>query len=309
MNNMINKLKEKFNCKLNKVLGEIFNRLDDYINKQLIYNKEQKINIQNIDEKITQLINKESERKFVSRLNQLENEILRIKQSINDSSGEIINIKEKLYRSDWEPKQNIKQYLQQVAGLETAKYIIKNMPNVPAYNVTLDILTNALSKVTIDGMYLEFGVFSGRTINHIADKTLDKIIYGFDSFEGLPEDWRTGFEEGTFKRINLPKVNSNVKLVKGWFNDTLPKFVEEHNEKCAFIHIDCDLYSSTKCVFDLLEDKIVSGTIIVFDEYFNYPDWQNGEYKALQEFIIQNNLLYEYIGYVEIMEQVAIRII
>ena len=60
----------------------------------------------------------------------------------------------------------------------------------------------------------------------------------------------------------------------------------------AFIHVDCDLYSSTKTIFSLLSDRIVPGTIILFDEYFNYPNWQQHEYKALQEFVDTKNIKY-----------------
>ena len=284
---------------LNKLTDKIENegKQYDYLNKKLEENM------------VSLLDQKDIIIELMQEINQLKYEFSTIKTTVGDVSKVTYDVKDKLYRNDWEPKQNIKQYLQQVAGIQTAEYIIKNMPTVPSFNVTLDILTYGLSNVSIDGLYLEFGVFSGRTINHIAKKSKDKIIYGFDSFDGLPEDWRTGFEEGTFKRDELPKVRDNVKLIKGWFNETLPDFILQHNQKCAFIHIDCDLYSSTKCVFDLLKDKIVHGTIIVFDEYFNYPDWKNGEYKALQEFMQETNLSYEYIGYVEIMEQVAIRII
>ena len=68
------------------------------------------------------------------------------------------------------------------------------------------------------------------------------------------------------------------------------------------------MYSSTRTIFELLKDKIVSGTVIVFDEYFNYPDWENGEYKAFNEFIKENNLNFEYIGYTMI-EQCAIKLL
>lgn len=62
------------------------------------------------------------------------------------------------------------------------------------------------------------------------------------------------------------------------------------------MHIDCDLYNSTKTIFDNLAPRIKSGTIIVFDEYFNYPNWQQHEYKAFQEFVEDNNIKYEYIA-------------
>lgn len=100
----------------------------------------------------------------------------------------------------------------------------------------------------------------------------DRIVYGFDNFEGLPKDWRFGFEKGTFAVKGLLKVRNNVSLVKGWFKESLPKSAKIHNQKISFMHIDCDLYSSTKIVFDSMGDKIKAGRIIVFDEYFNYPD-------------------------------------
>ncbi len=203
---------------------------------------------------------------------------------------------------------NINKYMSEIAGKETARYVMENMPKAPFFEDKFKLLSYALSKVSVDGLYMEFGVFSGETVNHIASQTKN-IVYGFDSFEGLPEDWRSGFVQGCFKKENLPEVKSNVCLVKGWFDESLPDFIKDKNDNCAFIHIDCDLYSSTKTVFDILGDKIVAGTIIVFDEYFNYPGWKEHEFKAFQEFVKDKNLKYEYIGYVYTNEQVAVKIL
>lgn len=203
---------------------------------------------------------------------------------------------------------NINKYMYEIAGKETARYVMENMSKAPFFEDKFKLLSYALSKVSGDGLYMEFGVFSGETVNHIASQTKN-IVYGFDSFEGLPEDWRSGFVQGCFKKENLPEVKSNVCLVKGWFDESLPDFIKDKNDNCAFIHIDCDLYSSTKTVFDILGDKIVAGTIIVFDEYFNYPGWKEHEFKAFQEFVKDKNLKYEYIGYVYTNEQVAVKIL
>ncbi|TXJ54800.1 hypothetical protein EPJ67_11080 [Brachyspira aalborgi] len=81
-----------------------------------------------------------------------------------------------------------------------------------------------------------------------------------------------------------------------YFYETLPKFLEEYKEKAAFIHIDCDLYSSTKTIFDNIYDRIVPNTVIQFDEYYNYPGWRNHEFKAFQEFCKKYSVEYEYIG-------------
>lgn len=228
---------------------------------------------------------------------------------LEDIQKLVTHTNEKIYRNDWEPNQNIHKQIYEIAKVQTAEYVLRNMSKVKAFNVSLDILTYAISESKIKGQYLEFGVYSGRTINHIAKLLPNKSIYGFDCFEGLPETWRSGYEKGCFKIEKLPDVEENVSLVKGLFAETLPPFLQQHPEVCSLIHIDCDLYSSTSCVLEGLREQIVEGTILVFDEYFNYPGWQDGEFRAFQEFITKYHLKYEYIGYVEISEQVAVKII
>jgi hypothetical protein len=76
-----------------------------------------------------------------------------------------------------------------------------------------------------------------------------------------------------------------------------------------FLHIDCDLYSSTKTIFNLLKGRIVSGTVIVFDEYFNYDGWEKGEYLAFQKYVKENQIKYEYLTYNHLHEQVAVIIL
>ena len=160
-----------------------------------------------------------------------------------------------------------------------------------------------------DGLYLEFGVFEGDSINFIATYNPTKTIYGFDSFEGLPDDWYYKGGKGVFDRHgNMPEVNKNVRLIKGWFDKTLPQFIDEHNEKCAFVHIDCDIYSSAKTVLRLLGDKITHGTIIVFDEFFWYPTWQEHEFKAFHEFVTEQKLEYEYISCCDVVGSCAVKI-
>lgn len=168
-------------------------------------------------------------------------------------------------------------------------------------------LLSALEKCTIDGLILEFGVFSGKTINLISSKFTEETVWGFDSFEGLPEDWIRAKNEGTaptrpkghFSVEKLPVVNSNVRLVKGFFRDSLPQWITEHNSPIKFLHIDCDLYSSTKEVLTILNNQITPGTIIVFDEmypwrlYNTFDLWEECEFKALKEWINENDREFE----------------
>lgn len=104
-------------------------------------------------------------------------------------------------------------------------------------------------------------------------------------------------------------MNQNVKLYKGWFNETIPFFLKNNVlSNDTFLHIDCDIYSSTKDVFDLLGDSLKGEVHILFDEYFNYPFWESHEYKAFQEFVVKNNIQYEYLAVNLNHEQVLIKI-
>ncbi len=164
------------------------------------------------------------------------------------------------------------------------------------------VLQNKLIQYNDKSLILEFGVYHGNTINNISNYISDIPVFGFDSFEGLPEKWeRTDnmnfFDKGFFSRNGiLPNVNKNVMLIKGWFNETLPEFIKNNNKPVSFIHIDCDLYSSTKCIFENLKEYISNDCIFVFDELVNYGGYENGELKAFYEFVTENNIIFEYIG-------------
>lgn len=203
---------------------------------------------------------------------------------------------------------DINLQLQKEALAETAQFVKENMFHVPQYRDRSEMLRELVRQAPAEGLVLEFGVFEGQTLNWIASWLPQKEVYGFDSFEGLPEDWIPSYGKGKFAVRALPKVKENVKLIKGWFDQTLPGFLQEHRENCSFVHIDCDLYSSTKVVFEMLKERIVEGTVIVFDEFFNHPNWQHGEFKAFMEFIQDTGREFEYLGYVPTGSQVGVRI-
>ncbi len=199
--------------------------------------------------------------------------------------------------------------LQIRAADDTCEYIEQNMLSIHSTTTRNQVLKQALEHAKLDGLYLEFGVFSGKTINLIANARPSETVYGFDSFEGLPEFWRDGYKPGHFHTNDtLPKVSKNVELIKGWFSDTLPDFINSKKRNIAFLHIDCDLYSSTVDIFKALHPYIKEDTIIVFDEYFNYVGWRDGEFKAFKEYTETYNIQYEYLTYNKFSEQVAVKI-
>ena len=175
--------------------------------------------------------------------------------------------------------------------------IIQDIPDIKMYPLEY-VFEKMKLQHKPNTLWLEFGVASGRTINYISTFT-NETVYGFDSFEGLPEKWRDGYEKGAFSRSGeLPNVNENVVLVKGWFDKTLPDFIQKHNKKVSFLHMDADLYSSTKCILHMLKDYLDKDCVIIFDELVNYLgfDGDTGELKAFYEFITENNVSYEWIG-------------
>lgn len=179
-----------------------------------------------------------------------------------------------------------------------------------------EVLKFGSDQVHVNGMYIELGVCTGKTINFIAALNPNKKIYGFDSFEGLPEDWIRGdfiMPKGTFAFKNpsiLPPVLHNVSIFKGLFSNSLPAFIESIPPEVpiAFLHVDSDIYSSAACAFKALGDRIVPGTIIVFDELYNYPGCEIHEWKAFQEFLDSRDFTAEYLAYNMYHEQVVVRI-
>lgn len=187
-----------------------------------------------------------------------------------------------------------------MALADSAEYAGCHMQGAIATREKDVVLLEGLKLAPAEGLFAEFGVWRGTTINEIAEYVGNHTtVHGFDSFEGLPEDWYGEYRKGTFHmEEGLPQVRENVKLYPGWFDATVPQFASEHPDTpIAFLHVDCDLYSSTKTIFDGLGDRLRPGSVIVFDEYFNYPGWREHEYKAFQELVAARSLKYRYVAY------------
>mmetsp|Transcript_22203 Transcript_22203/g.50127 ORF Transcript_22203/g.50127 Transcript_22203/m.50127 type:complete len:303 (-) Transcript_22203:324-1232(-) len=151
------------------------------------------------------------------------------------------------------------------------------------------------------GLHLEFGTRNAAMLNILARGFNRTIWHGFDSFQGLPQgsgakEWSSGkYSTGGV----LPKVESNVKLHAGWFNETLPRFFHSHPAPVAFMHMDADIYSSTICVLDAIFEQCRhrAGTVIAFDELFGTASQLQQEYRALVEASTRWGVQYQYITY------------
>ncbi len=161
-------------------------------------------------------------------------------------------------------------------------------------------IRKALKKTLDNSMFLEFGVFKGDSTKLFSSFLSDqkRIIYGFDSFEGLDEEWlSTDYNpKGKFslskKQPNLPK---NVKIIKGRVEETLENFLKENKNKIVFCHLDLDNYSPTKFVLQKIKPQLFPGSILLFDEFYGYQNWKEQEYRALKETFKEDE--YKYIAF------------
>ncbi|MFN3323708.1 MAG: TylF/MycF/NovP-related O-methyltransferase [Bryobacteraceae bacterium] len=153
-------------------------------------------------------------------------------------------------------------------------------------------------------LYLEFGVFEGDSIRHWSRLLRNPAseLHGFDSFEGLPQDWDARRRKGTFDTKGVvPLIDDpRVHFHRGWFHETLPSFVLPPHEQLV-VHLDADLYSSTVFVLQSLRACIAPGTILIFDEFCD----RFHELKAFEEYLDCEELRFQALAATSNLEQVV----
>lgn len=175
------------------------------------------------------------------------------------------------------------------------RYVRASASYLPALaGISHDAFRIGLNSARADGLVLEFGVRFGVSIRQIA-ALCGAQVHGFDSFEGLPESWGAEARGSYSTQGAMPAVPGNVALHRGWFEQSLPDFLRAHPGPVRFMNVDCDIYSSTRQVLTLLADRIVRGSVIVFDEYLGYEGWREHEFRAFQEAVIEYGWRYEYL--------------
>jgi hypothetical protein len=162
-------------------------------------------------------------------------------------------------------------------------------------------------------LVVEFGVGSGHTMRQCTNILKTRFpgksfkVRGFDWFKGLPEAWVytrdpniVAAPQGAFSQNGLIPNIEGVEYYVGLFEDTLPAFVEKEAEPLALVHIDCDLYSSTKTVLESIRPYLVKDTIIAFDEwyYLHNSTYDDHEAKAFLEFVDKYQIAYEFVDWV-----------
>lgn len=143
-------------------------------------------------------------------------------------------------------------------------------------------------------LYLEFGVAKGASMRYWSNLLSNpaSILHGFDTFEGLPEEWRLGSKGAYSAEGQIPEITDpRVRFMKGLFQETLPHYVVPAHD-VLIINIDCDLYSSTRFVLDQLCDHIRPGTFLYFDEFSD----SHNELRAFRELLTATGKKFALLG-------------
>ena len=154
--------------------------------------------------------------------------------------------------------------------------------------------------------FYEFGVWRGESFKYLINNF--KKGYGFDTFDGLPEDWHDENKGQYSAKGIIPKIDGGT-FIAGKFQDTLPDFFSKPRPMASIVNFDADLYSSTLCALHFSKPIIDKKTILIFDEFLTNKNWELDEYKALNEFCSKNNFNYEVLAVSYISKQVAVRLI
>lgn len=184
---------------------------------------------------------------------------------------------------------------------------VSTLPNLPKlYFHRWALFDSVIELSKQDRPFYEFGVFTGESFKYLI-KAFGKG-FGFDTFEGLPEDWREEKAGAYSSGGSIPEV-SGGEFIVGRFEDSLPSFFSEPRPIASVINFDADLYSSTICALNSAKPVIDSHTILIFDEFLVNEHWEQDEYKALNEFCVANNCTYEVLAVSFFTKQVAVKVV
>ena len=181
-----------------------------------------------------------------------------------------------------------------------------NLPELPRLYFNRWAFFDEMIKLSHqDRPFYEFGVWRGEAFKYLI-KTFQKG-YGFDTFNGLPVDWHNE-KAGSYSSNGIVPEIDGGEFIVGNFEDTLPTFFSELRPAASIINFDADLYSSTICALNFSKSIIDQHTILIFDEFIINENWEQDEYRALNEFCLNNNYEYEVLAVSFFTKQTAVRL-
>ena len=158
--------------------------------------------------------------------------------------------------------------------IQSSKWYIKSFaPTFENRDKMYDFVVEKEELKDVKISYLEFGVSKGWSFHLWSQSNVNKDsrFFGFDTFEGIPEDWGSVKKGAYSAGGKIPEINdSRCEFVVGLFQDTLDGFIDNYNldYRCV-VHFDADLYNATLFVLLKLRPILKSGDILIFDEFFS----------------------------------------
>lgn len=199
----------------------------------------------------------------------------------------------------------LSKWISSQKGLEMNDFYTFNLN----YNKRTEMYEHIIKKEKLNTPidYIEFGVYDGGSFLWWANRNKESKsnFYGFDTFEGLPENWGS-FKKGDMQS-NIPQVDdTRCHFYKGLFQDTVPGFMKNYNSTNKLVvHFDADLFTSTLYGLTSIAPILKKGDIIIFDE-FNVP---MHEFYAWEMFVKSYYLKYEVLAGINNFYQTAFKIV
>jgi hypothetical protein len=198
--------------------------------------------------------------------------------------------------------ESVPMLMRREAVVDSFNYVKENMNEAYSFLDRFEGLSlsidDAKRRFPARKLVLEFGVYKGGMINFQARRFPELKFVGFDSFEGLQEEWSGMAPKSTFDlQGRLPRVRRNVELVKGWFAESGPRWKANNTDVPLLVHVDCDTYAATVDVLQICSGYVQHGLIIHFDDYFGFPNWRSGGFKALKEIAEREQWRLTYLSY------------
>lgn len=191
---------------------------------------------------------------------------------------------------------------------ENGFYLTSHLTRLPKMLAHYELYKSIIS---LPGHIVECGVFKGAslirfcTCREILESPYSRKVIGFDAFGKFPKQDNTTdqefvemFEGAAGEGISIEELKSvfshkgfeNYELIKGDVLDTIPKYIAKHPElKIALLHIDVDVYKPSVAILNYLFDRVVTGGLIVLDDYGTVA----GETKAVDEFFMERDVIIE----------------
>ena len=160
--------------------------------------------------------------------------------------------------------------------------------------------------IEVPGDILEFGVYKAASLirflsaREMFEMPSARKVIGFDAFGPFPKTGAEAADERQFLEefegaggnglsiqevealLEAKRLAADVSLIKGDIFETLPEYLAKNtNTRVALLHIDVDLYESTKFVLESVWPYVSHGGLVLFDDY----GLVGGATRAVDEFL------------------------